>query len=139
MGGGLSYNDLKRSFPLVRIEDYFPEICPLGGAPGQTLETVCRIFTKIQKKVQFFYKKNPLSPPCPHNCSLQQGRNAAFVASCSPSSPATISGAQAPVFPRVPKPKFMQHPKAKSQNSKTKHATRKAHMRKMFFSNTYVH
>ena len=52
----------------------------------------------------FFYKKNPLSPPCAHNCSLRRGQNAAFVASCSPSSPATAAGAQAPVFPRMPKP-----------------------------------
>ena len=68
---------------------------------------------KYKKKYNVFQKVFSLSPPCLHNCSLKQGRNAAFVASCCPSSPATIAGAQAPVFIRMPKPKIMQHPKAK--------------------------
>lgn len=96
-------------------------------------------FHENAEKSVIFLQKNLPFPPGPHNCSPQQGLNAAFVASCFPSSPATRSGAQAPVFPRVPKPKFIQHPKAKKKTQKTKNATRKAHMRKTFFSNTYAH
>ena len=70
-----------------------------------------------RKKCNFLQKKFPF-PPGPHNCSPQQGLNAAFVASCFPSSPATRSGAQAPVFSRMPKAKIMQQPKAKKKLKK---------------------
>jgi hypothetical protein len=75
-------------------------------------------FHENAEKSVIFLQKNFPFPPGPHNCSPQQGLNAAFVASCFPSSPATRSGAQAPVFPRVPKPKFIQQSKAKKKLKK---------------------